>query len=285
MHNSRTIIPRFARYHGVVTMKLDYRNKIAQYNLQDYSQSYIANKLKKVIHNELQHNKPYADRYHNLITNAANLIEDDIIRSNVLHEIKHNTYYHSKHEWDITNLARKYNMTGIQVAYALANNYKQCSQIKYTYHLNTDHTKSYISPEFKTHYNQSSKKYNKKGYGYVYTYNGMAIMNEFPKNIFNNLTPLRINLNHYDFYNNDTVHCKIMSLLTSKIITNTVDTHYKQHNYYQDDDLQTQNKLYGTEIMSYIQNLVNRQHSTNPTAFTNKLFKYLHHDDIVIIKN
>ncbi len=132
----------------------------------------------------------------------------DTIKNDILNL----TYYDGSMErWNITNIARKYKLSGKDVFIAMASHF-ECSQ----------QTTEKMEEDFNNVCKDSD-------YAYFDWYNNRGIKNSFPKNIYNNLTPFILNMRRYEDRNGYSYE-KIFYLIIRSIINKSIDNNYEKIN-------------------------------------------------------
>ena len=133
--------------------------------------------------------------------------------------------------WNITNLVRKYNITGKDVFISLGKNA-------------TPFGAGLLAHDDKDIYLNLSKEFDKRllsstNYVYVDWFNGCAYKNQFPIDINNDNTPFMLNMRRYNDRNYDTGFEKFMNLVVSKINTPINYKRYKHTSTYVDTYVDT----------------------------------------------
>jgi hypothetical protein len=109
--------------------------------------------------------------------------------------------------WNITNLSRKYDISGKEVCMALVNNSMPygAGMISFKPDVTIDEEYDIKTVE------------NKSGYVYFDWFNGCGVKNSFPIDIQSDLTPFVLNMRRYNDRNYNSGYIKFLSLVLSKL--------------------------------------------------------------------
>lgn len=145
------------------------------------------------------------DRYETGVSRHFDLIQAAKPSEHILKEIRENTWYEDEFElWNITNLARKYDLTGRKVFLALT---KDSSA--YGMGMLSDSEEF----DYEKYYDTKAKTTPQSENVYVDWVNGRGIKNTFPKDIYSDTTPFFLNMRRYNDRNNCTGYKRIIGLL------------------------------------------------------------------------
>jgi hypothetical protein len=176
----------------------------------------------------------------------------------IIDDIRDYTYFENDFEyWNITNIARKYNLSGLHIFKSLV---KDNLQI-----MNTIGILSYDREQDKTYIiNEDLNKYCDGRYYCFDWYNGVGVKNKFPVDIYNNDTPFILNMRRFNDRNFIDGYNKIFnSILISKTNTTTHEfTLYypkiTEYSFMEKENKLTRNFIESRENMEYEKYIIDK---------------------------
>lgn len=213
----------------------------------------IKQSLNYIESNQLSRNKFLIEKY---FENTSNNHEKQIKK-----DIMENTHFEND-EWNITNLARKYNLDGKDVFLAMVtDNVPDLDTLGPLDHKEGGNSKEVLEAEW------NERKSFMEDYVCFDWLNGIGIKNNFPVNI--NKSEFDLNMRRFNDRNNDIGYERLFNLLSSRISSGNINnnftriepedkTQFNSHNYH-DNEI----------------NFISRNENTNP-RLNKKLIKDHH---------